>query len=79
MKRTERLRRFLKRLNVGKSSRKVCAAIRCPASLTQSTIAIFPTVFTFLLSNITGDTLITGDIAFLSKALTLYRPSHIPA
>src|SRR6266550_3742193 len=39
-----------------------------PASSTLSTIAILPIAFTFLLSNITDGTLITGDIAFPSKA-----------
>jgi hypothetical protein len=52
---------------------------QCPASHTPSTTAIFLTTFTFLLSNISGDTLITGAIAFPSKALSLYRPSPILA
>jgi hypothetical protein len=65
--------------NVGESSSSACAAIRCLVSHTRSTIAIFPIDFTFLRSNITGDTLITGDIAFPSKRLRLYRPSLIPA
>jgi toxin ParE1/3/4 len=39
----------------------------------------FPTTFTFLPSNITGDTQITGDIAFPSKGLRLYSPSIIHA
>ena len=38
-----------------------------PRFPTPSTIAIFPIAFTFLLSNITGGTLITGGIAFPSK------------
>jgi hypothetical protein len=62
-----------------RSSRKASRPIQCLAFHTPSTIAIFPAVFTFLLSNIIGSTLITGDIAFPNKALTLYRPSLFPA
>src|SRR6266404_280046 len=48
--------------NAGESSRVTYEATSCLAFLTQFTIALFPTTFVFLLSNITADTLITGGI-----------------
>ena len=53
---------ILDTLIVGESSRETYGATSCLAFPTQFTIALFPTTFVFLLSNITADTLITGGI-----------------